>query len=394
MSLYAYVTETPGHLALSAAFVAIFSFLTGCSNVGPSSRDLVYAGNQENAPFALIEITNQSIDRASSWRRPSLSALFGDYRPAASQRIQPGDSLQINIWETGSVGTIPLVSDGNAGSRVSFIPEQVVAASGTVTVPYAGRVRVADKTPQEIEDAVVRQLTGKFAQPQAVVTVTKNVSYTATVTGDDVSAGARVPLTPKGDRVLDVIAAAGGSKAPVHETFVTLTRGDHSLTVPLQTLLSSPRENIYVRPADVITVHRLPQTFTVVGATGRQALVPFNAGTVTLEEALAGGAGGLNGGVADPKGVYVLRYEPREVMEGYPDVPAHLLQRQVVPVAYHLDMSKPQSLFSARLFAMRDKDILYVSQAAIVEVEQVLRLFSTVVSPAVSGADIYYYAAH
>ena len=41
------------------------------------------------------------------------------------------------------------------------------------------------------------------------MTISRNVSNTATVTGE-VTAGARIPLTVKGDRVLDVISTAGG----------------------------------------------------------------------------------------------------------------------------------------------------------------------------------------
>ena len=37
----------------------------------------------------------------------------------------------------------------------------------------------------------------------------------------EVANGARVPLSLDGDRIMDVIAAAGGYRSPVHETFVT-----------------------------------------------------------------------------------------------------------------------------------------------------------------------------
>jgi polysaccharide export outer membrane protein len=57
-------------------------------------------------------------------------------------------------------------------------------------------------------------------------------------------------------------------------------------------------------------------------------------------------------------------------------------------VAYHLNMRHPASLFKARLFAMRDKDILYVSHAPLTEVEKILRLFSTVAIPVATGASV------
>ncbi|WP_438590806.1 hypothetical protein, partial [Klebsiella michiganensis] len=65
---------------------------------------------------------------------------------------------------------------------------------------------------------------------------------TVTVTGE-VTAGARVPLSGKGDRLLDVVASAGGVRAAVSETFVRLSRGTTTATVPMTTVVSNPREN-------------------------------------------------------------------------------------------------------------------------------------------------------
>ncbi|MGG5901469.1 hypothetical protein ACQ4T2_25650, partial [Escherichia coli] len=79
-------------------------------------------------------------------------------------------------------------------------------------------------------------------------------------TGEAV-AGARLPLSTGGDRLLDVVASAGGVRSPVSETFVRLSRGDRTTTVPMTTLVANPRENIYLRPNDVLTLVRDPQTF-------------------------------------------------------------------------------------------------------------------------------------
>src|SRR5207248_5212364 len=108
---------------------------------------------------------------------------------------------------------------------------------------------------------------------------------TATVTGE-VIAGARVPLSVKGDRLLDLIAAAGGARSPVYETFVRLSRGGITATIPMEALVSDPAENIYAQPGDVLTLVRLPQSYTVFGATGNNAQVPFTAERMTLVEAL------------------------------------------------------------------------------------------------------------
>ncbi len=55
---------------------------------------------------------------------------------------------------------------------------------------------------------IENELAGKAIQPQVLVSVTKPISQTVTVTGEAV-AGARLPLSGHGDRLLDVLASAG-----------------------------------------------------------------------------------------------------------------------------------------------------------------------------------------
>lgn len=376
-------------LFLSFLLIAIGWSVSGCGSAGPNSRSLMSAASEDQSQFAIVELSEPNLAAISGWNKPSFNAVFGDYRAPKVQKVDIGDTVQINIWETGTGGlyATPAADRTASGSRVGSIPEQVVARDGTVNVPFAGRIRVAGKTPVEIEQLIVKQLAGKTAEPQAMVSLTRNISHSATVTGD-VTQGARVPLSPNGDRLLDVIAVAGGIKAPVHESFITLSREGTSLTVPMQAILASNKENVYVRPGDVVTVYRAPQSFTAFGAMGRNAVVPFESGNLTLEEAI-GRAGGLIDDRSDPRGVFVLRYEPVDLVRHYPTIPQHLLMNSVVPVAYRIDMRDATALFRARRFQIRDKDILYVSHAPITEVEKVLRLFQTLTAPAVQGAAIY-----
>lgn len=374
---------------IGCSLFLVIAGISGCGSAGPNSRDLIAAAETQDAPFAIVELSEPSLEAVARWHKPSFHGMYGDYRGPKAQKVDVGDTVQINIWETGSGGLYSAPSTDRVvpGSRIGSIPEQVVARDGTVNVPYAGRIRVAGKSPAEIEQLIVRGLAGKTADPQAMVSLTRNLSNSVTVTGD-VTQGARVPLSPNGDRVLDVIAAAGGIKAPVHETFITVSRDGTSLSVPLQAILASTKENIYLQPGDIVTAYRAPQSFTAFGATGRNAVVGFDASGLTMEEAI-GKAGGLLDDRSDPKGVFVLRYEPTELVRSYSSIPPHLLANNVVPVAYRLDMRDPTSLFRARRFQMRDKDILYVSHAPITEVEKVLRVFQTVTAPAITGAAVY-----
>ena len=359
---------------------------------GPSRKDIVEdvtpSLTSAEPSFALVEIDERSLITLTHRAPPTLRGYFGDYRPAGNQPIGVGDSVQITVWEAASGGlfSAPIADRMSPGSRSAAIPDQVVGRDGSVTVPYAGRIQVAGRNQQEVEAAIIERLRGKAIEPQAVVNVTRNISNTVTVTGE-VSSGARVPLSLRGDRIMDVIAAAGGYRSPVHETFVTLTRGDRTARAPIQALLTNPREDIYLRPGDILTVERTPQTYTVMGATGYNAVAPFDARGITLEEAI-GRAGGLADSRADPDGVFVLRYEPASLVREFPNVAPSLLERGQVPVAYHLNLREPAALFAARRFAMRDKDILYVSNAPLAEIGKVVQLVQMVGQPALQGVTI------
>ncbi|HET9018670.1 MAG TPA: polysaccharide biosynthesis/export family protein, partial [Acetobacteraceae bacterium] len=301
-----------------------------------------------------------------------------------------GDLVQITLWEAGSGGLFATPAAGSLaspGSHSVTIPEQVVAGDGSITVPFAGRVPVAGRTPPQVEEEIVRRLADKAVNPQALVTVARNLSSTVTVMGE-VGPGARVPLSVRGDRLLDVIAAAGGIHAPVSDIAVALSRGNRTIRMPLQEVLDSPRENIYVRSDDQIVLIRDPQSLTVAGATGRNALVPFGTRRLTLEEALAK-AGGLLDDRADPAGVFILRFEPVAAMRLTPQAKgAPVPLDGMVPVVYHLNMRQPAAMFTARHFVMHNKDMLYVTDAPVIDLQKMFGLFGQLVAPAVTGLTI------
>ncbi len=353
---------------------------------GPSRDAVVEAGTRVEAPFVLVEAADPVLSALSQWPGPSLYTRFGDYRGPVDQRIGIGDSIQVTVFEAAAGGLFssPVTTPNSPGSRTAVIPAQVVAQDGSITVPYAGRVYVAGRRPPEVEKVIVDRLTGKAIEPQAIVTLTGNISNTVTVAGE-VTNGARVPLSMHGDRVLDVIAEVGGVKAPVYQTFIEITRGGVTARVPMQALLATPRENIYMRPGDVLTAVLYPQTYTAVGATLKNAVVPFDSTGNSLQEAVAK-SGGLVDERADPEGVFVLRYEPLALAKKFVAIPPRFVDQPLVPVAYRFNMRDPNTLLLARRFQMRDKDILFVSNSPIADLTKVLNVVNLLSSPVYSAA--------
>nr|WP_314073714.1 polysaccharide biosynthesis/export family protein [uncultured Roseococcus sp.] len=346
------------------------------------------SSDSASSGYYVVDIDESVINTLHRLAPPSFSGQFDDHRPVNAQRLGVGDVLAVTVWEAagGGLFSAPISDRAASGARSAVIPEQQVGQDGAITVPFAGRIQVVGRTADAVERLIVQRLQGQAIQPQALVTVTRNLSSTATVLGE-VTTGGRLALTTRGDRLLDVIASAGGIRTPPHETFVRLSRDGQSTAIPLQSLLQRPRENIIVRPGDTITVVRQPQTFVSVGATGRNALIPFEAMGISLLEAV-GSAGGLIDSRADPAGVYVLRQEPLTVAKaiGAPD--SITSADATTRVVYRLNLSEPAALFHGREFMMRDKDVLYVASAALNELQKVLQIFNLVVQPVVTGATI------
>jgi polysaccharide export outer membrane protein len=369
--------------------------LAGCSaipNVGPSTDDVAQqAGSTPaDARYEFVDIDASVVDVLRRRAPDSFRTNFGDYRPSVEPKIGIGDYVSVTVWEAGAGGlfSAPLMTDRfSTGSKSATIPDQAVGRDGAISVPYAGRVRVLGRSTAEVQIVVEKALEGKAIQPQVLVNVTRPISNTATV-GGEVTQGARVPLSMKGDRLLDVVATAGGIRAPVNETFVQLARGERTARVALSRVVSDPRENIYIRPGDVLTLVREPQVFIAYGATGRNAEVPFDADGITLSQALAK-AGGLIDSRSDPAGVFIFRYEPEGVARQLRPNSSLIERGRMTPVVYRLNLRDANNLFIAQNFRIFSKDVIYVSNASLTDVQKVLQIFNMVASPAATGASIY-----
>src|SRR5579885_1048815 len=353
---------------------------SGCSSVpseGPSASDIISERSAAAQRFELVDLDG-TVDQVLISRRPDKSiASFGDYRPSSEQRIGVGDQVTVTIWEAAAGGLLsaPLVSDKfTTGSKSATIPPQILDRDGMISVPYAGHVHVVGHTPREVQAAIEQALEGKAIQPQVLVDVTRSPTNTASVLGEVVQ-GARVPLTVKGDRVLDVIAEAGGVRAPVSETFVELTRGKRTARVALSRVVADHREDIYVQPGDVITVVRDPQTFIAYGAPGRNAEIPFDAEGINLNQAIAKAAGLLDYR-ADPEGVFLFRFEPESVARVLRPNSPLVQPGKLTPFVYRLNLRDPNSLFVAQRFPIFNKDVIYVSNAPLSDVQKVMEIFN------------------
>jgi polysaccharide biosynthesis/export protein len=363
--------------------------LAGCSTLptsGPTAGQVVdQAVKDDQARFDIVDVDDKVVATLLARRTESFRKRFQKYGKPPAPKIGIGDTVTVTIWEAaggGLFGASP-IAGVSPGSRSVTIPEQVVARDGAISVPFADRIPVAGKSQLDVQSTIERRLAEKAIEPQVIVVVTKSVTNAATVSGEVVS-GSRVPLSVNGDRLLDLIALAGGAKAPVYETFVRLSREGVTATIPMETLVSDPAENIYAWPGDVLTLVRIPQTFSVFGATGQNVQLSFNAERMTLAEALAK-AGGLQDLRADPAGVFLFRFEPPAVVGALKAAPLAIGPGGSSPVVYRLDLSDANSYFFAQRFPVEDKDIIYVANARLNELQKFFNLLNTITGPVITG---------
>jgi polysaccharide export outer membrane protein len=268
---------------------------------------------------------------------------------------------------------------GRPGTR---IPDQQVGSDGAISIPYAGRIAVAGRTPIEVQHTIEKLLGPKALDPQAIVIVKRSAANSVSIAGE-VIGGKRVALSPGGDRLLQVIAAAGGANAPVHDTFVQLSRTGVTATVPLAALVANPDQDIFAEPGDVLTLVRRPQTFSVFGATGKNAAITFTSDRLSLSEAMAK-AGGLLDARADPRAVFLFRYEPVGVVKALGQPIATDARGGLSPIVYRLDLKEAKSYLLARDFAVHDKDVIFVANAQTVPIYDFFQVLSTLTGPITS----------
>ena len=377
----------PRTLDYLAAVVGFF--LAGCSTLptaGPTASQIVsQQADDKQAPFDIVDIDNRVVDGVLSRRRVSFSMRFPAHGAPPEPTIGVGDSLVVTLWEAAGGGLFASTTTDEIapGSHSVTLPEQTVARDGAISVPFAGRVHVAGQLPTEVQREIEQHLSGKAIDPQAIVTVSKSVNNMVTVTGEAIG-GARIPLSLKGDRLLDLIAAGGGVKAPVYETFVQLSRGGVTATIPMSMLVADPQENIYAQPGDILTVVKAPRTFIVLGAAGQNNEIEFPSAKLTLVEALAK-AGGLQDARSDPSGVFLFRHESADVLQALGQKPAPVTSDGKSPVVYRLDLRNAKAYFAAERFPVEDKDVIYIANADLDELQKFFGLIGTLTAPAITG---------
>lgn len=341
-----------------AALCVVVSAASSCAllpGAGPTRNEL-FAGSVQNQGDAFIVEVNSRVTSVTSsapvlgFPSPLLNAGNSD-----TEVIRSGDLLALTIYENVSDGLLA----GEGGTAASVEAVQVDGA-GFIFIPYAGRIRAAGNTTEQLREIITRNLDEQTPDPQVIVRREAGDGATVTVSGAVASQGI-YPIQRPTATLSGMLAAAGGVAVEPEIAQVTVLRGGHSGTIWYEDIFRAGHADIALRAGDRVFVEEDSRSFTALGATGQQSIVEFQSQSISALEAIAS-VGGLNPQLADPSGVFVLRNEPEQIANavlGRGDLVG--TQRFV----YVLDLTAPTGMFEARDFTIRDGDTVYVTAAPI-----------------------------
>jgi polysaccharide export outer membrane protein len=369
-------------LGAKSLFCAMLLAVSGCtvlSDSGPSSLDINSGATQSGPQYSIIKLTPEVVDAVGEYGPGGIAAAFGDKRPPPEITFGIGDVVTVTIFEAAAGGLfIPLEAGVRPGNFVT-LPNQPIDTEGNISVPYAGGIRAAGRTPSEVQRAIVAAIKNRAIDPQAVVALATQNTSLISVLGE-VNLPARFPAQPAGEHLLDAITRGGGIKDQGYESWVVLERKGKRASVPFGALVYEPENNIWIWPGDTVYVYREPQTFLAFGASGQQGQFPFEMWRITLAEAVAK-AGGLLDIQADPASVYLYRREPRELAERL-GIDVSSSPGPMVPVVYNVSLRDPSGYFLATKMQMRNKDIVFAANAPSVEITKFFSMLQVAINTA------------
>jgi polysaccharide export outer membrane protein len=354
------------------AAVALALGAAGCTlpRSGPTASEIRSGAGLEESGVKIVDVS-PAIARAARFEDPlGFGADFLGAGPVPADGISPGDRVSVTVWENVDTGLL-----AGVGQKVTALDEIQVDEQGRIFVPYVGLIPAAGRSPDALRREITAALEDQTPDPQVEVRRLSGIGSTVSVMGGVASQGV-YPIEAPTRRLSGMLAQAGGVTIVPDVAQVKIERGGRTGRVWLQDLYDNPRNDIALRAGDRIIVEQDRRSYTALGAATGQRRVSFTKRDLSVVEALAD-AGGLDGRSADPTGVFVFRVETPEVARAVTGQPALAGPQRV---AYVLDLTRPDGLFAAREFIVRDEDTIYVTEAPLAAWSRVLSIAGSAVS--------------
>ncbi|MFL4469404.1 polysaccharide biosynthesis/export family protein [Tateyamaria armeniaca] len=331
--------------------------------------EVVRSQGDETATFSVVPVTPANITQLRTWPVTGWAGhyhWFSGTRGPKSNLIRPGDLIDLVIWDNQDSSLLTSLGANNVtllGLRVS--------PSGTIFVPYVDEVSVGGATPEGARERIEDQLESVVPDAQVQLTVQAGPDNSVSAVRGFSKPGT-YPMPNRDFSILNLISVAGGITDSLENPLVRVIRDNQSYDIRADTLFDRPSANVVLRGGDSVIVEEDDRYFVALGATGSEAVVPFNQEHITAIEALAL-LGGLNDTRANPKGILVLRDYPQKAVRSDGSGPP---KAQVV---FTIDLTSAEDIFAARKFQINPNDLVMATESPVGSVRTVFGLIGSAV---------------
>jgi polysaccharide biosynthesis/export protein len=402
MAAMGWLSPRFGMLTGSVA-LAVAAGLGGCEAVpgaGPWMND-ASSRTTVSLQFDVIDLTPITVVayRAETDTRPAEPIQ----PPSGHVVIQPGDTVQVRIFERKPGGLYPTI----LGPDIKFASQRV-DEQGNIDVLFAGKVRLAGLDPHQAETEIAHRLESRVKDPLVMVQFVGGRTDSIMVSGDVVKPG-RQSLLDGTRSVIDAVNRAGGPadivppKPGVNDTLVRTPVASGTAAPPaagsVPTTSESPQArdadtptkpvranpmqievalrrhggvvldktlaelqsggDIGVQDGDEIVVRQRSQVITLLGAVEKAGNLPMTKPDMSLADVM-GEARGLMDDRANKSGLFVFRL---------PNLRQDPSARGRV---FHLDLAQPQSMLVAQQFTMQPADVIFVTNAPVYDYYKII----------------------
>ncbi len=331
----------------------------------PLATEITKQKKGDPVEFAVYQVSKDTLPRISKWPgdpKANRHWLSGGY--SGRLAIRPGDRVNLVIWDNDSNSLLTSVEQKNVS-----LEGIVVSPSGDIFMPYLDKIHIAGLSPDAARQKVQRQMEQIVPSAQVQLSMVPGTRQAVDIVGGVATPG-NYPLTdPDGQTtVLGLISRAGGVKSDLDNPQVTLTRGSKVYRIALKRLYENPRLDSILRGRDKVIVASDTRYFRSLGASQKEAIVPFDRETISALDAMSM-IGGLRDLRADPQGILILREYPADVVKRK-NGPEHNR------VIFSIDLTKTDGLFSADKFLIHPRDTVMVTESPVLRFRAIIGLFS------------------
>lgn len=330
-------------------------------------KEVIQDADAPESDIAVYPVTRAFLPSVAQWPHTGASrhGWLGQSRGSNAQVIRPGDSLDILVWDSGENSLLT-----SPEQQVAAMPGIRVSESGTIFMPYVGKVQVAGRTPDSARQLIQRQMETIVPAAQVQLAMTEGRANSIDLVGG-VNQPGNIVMPDQDFSVLAAISAGGGVRDSLENPQVKLVRGSKIYATSLDRLYENPSLDSRLHGGDKVIIEEDRRYFLSLGAAGREAQHAFNRDTVSALDALAI-IGGVNDNRANPQGILILREYPNSAVSAGTRGP------RKTRVVFTLDLTTSDGLFSARNFPIHSGDLVLATESPLTNTRTILGLVGSV----------------